>query len=152
MVDSLLPKVFSADYLATPHGGDAARATMGALWRARWTAEYREWFSFADLDATAAQAPVAGRHYLSDAELATLRDAAPRLAILVAIAERDELIAPAAQRALADALRARTIVAAGGHMGSAADFSALCSAVAAHMLAGGEEGGLSSEHLKRDTI
>ena len=146
IVDSLLAQMFTAEYLATPHAGAAGAAqgatTMGALWRARWTAEFSLWFSLADLDATAAQAPVAARHYLTDAELAALRDAAPPLPILVVIAERDALIAPAAQRALAGALRARTLVQPDGHVGSVAGFRALCDAVAENMLRGREEVGV----------
>ena len=133
MVDSLLPKCFSAEFLAEAHPGDAAHATYGALWRRRWIAEYAQWFSFGDLRATAAQATVAGRHYTTDGELTILRDA--RVPILVAIAERDELMAPAAQRDLADRLRARTIVTPGGHMGSVAEFRAFAGAIASHLLA-----------------
>jgi hypothetical protein len=66
----------------------------------------------ADLDATAAQAPVAGRHYTTAAEIATLRDSG--VPILVGIAERDELMSPASQRELAVLLRARTYTSSVG--------------------------------------
>lgn len=139
LVDSLLPKCFSSDFLKEPHPRDTAR-NMGELWRQRWIAEFDDWWSLRDIESTAAQATVAGRHYLNSTELATLRDSG--VPILVIIAEQDELIAPKAQRELASLLRATIHSSHGGHMGSSAEFAEICRVLAAHIEAS------SSQHVK----
>ena len=130
MVASLLPKVFAAEFLDSSHPRTGAR--MGDLFQERWTREFALWFSFADLDATASQCTVAATHLLSAAEASELREA--RIPMLVAVAEKDELIAPAAQRALAVMLGAEVYQGKGGHMGSAQEFTGLCARLAAHVL------------------
>jgi len=135
LVETLLPKCFGADFLAAPHPTESSGATMGELWRRRWVAEFDDWWSLRNVECTAAQATVAGRHFTTSAELATLRECG--VPILVSIAEKDELIAPHAQKELARLLGARTLVSTGGHMGSVAEFGELRRAVAAHMLAAG---------------
>ena len=135
LVETLLPKCFGADFLAAPHPCDPAGATMGELWRRRWVAEFDDWWSLRNLEGTAAQATVAGRHFTTTAELATLRDSG--IPILVSIAQKDELMSPRAQQELATLLGARTVISTGGHMGSIAEFGELRRAVAAHMLAAG---------------
>ena len=133
MVASLLPKVFSAAFLDAPHPAAAPRRSMRELFQERWTREYAQWFSFANLDATASQCTVAATHLLTAAEAGELRQS--RVPTLVAVAEQDELIAPAAQRALAALLGAEVHQGKGGHMGSAQEFAALCERIAAHVVA-----------------
>ena len=133
LVDSLLPKCFSPEFARTPHPRDPGGRTMGELWRQRWVAEFDDWWSLRNIEATAAQATVAGRHYTTSAEIATLRDSG--LPILVVTAAQDELTPPAAQRELAELLHARTHSSPGGHMGSAKELADICSAVAAHIAA-----------------
>jgi pimeloyl-ACP methyl ester carboxylesterase len=128
MVRSLLPKCFDAAYLESKHL--ATGETMAALWTKRWVAEYGEWFIFNDVDACAAQCPAADSHYLSKGEANLLVSSG--VPILVAIAKKDALIPPHAQRGLAKMLRAKTHTSAGGHMGSAAEFDAFTAAVVQH--------------------
>lgn len=135
LVETLLPKCFGPDFLAAPHPSDPAGKSMGELWRARWVAEFDDWWSLRNLEGTAAQATVAGRHFTTSVELATLRDSG--VPILVSIAEKDELMSPHAQRELAKLLGARTHISSGGHMGSAAQFGELRKAVADHIMAAG---------------
>ena len=45
LVDSMLPKFFSADFIAAKNPQHPEGATNGALWRRRWIAEFDEWFS-----------------------------------------------------------------------------------------------------------
>jgi len=141
LVDSLLPKCFSSDFLKEPHPRDTAR-NMGELWRQRWIAEFDDWFSLRDIESTAAQLTVAGRHYLNSTEVATLRDSG--VPILVIVAEQDKLIAPNSQRELASLLRATTHSSPGGHclVGSSAEFAEICRVLAAHIEAS------SSQHEK----
>jgi len=147
LVDVLLPQMFAPSYRNLPHSRDAAGATMGELWRRRWAAEFAEWFCLASLDATAAQAPVAGKHFLADAELAQLRDKGPP--ILVAIAGDDKVMKPAAQRALARALRARVHEMPGGHVGSAEDFKGLVRAVSDHIVDAADAAGAAAAEAAR---
>ena len=138
LVETLLPKCFGPDFLAAPHPTEPGGATMGELWRRRWVAEFDDWWSLRNVEGTAAQATVAGRHFTTSEELATLRESG--VPILVSIAEKDKLMDPHAQKELARLLGARTLVSTGGHMGSVAEFGELRRAVAAHMLAaGGDE-------------
>jgi pimeloyl-ACP methyl ester carboxylesterase len=141
LVDSLLPTCFSSDFLKEPHPRDTAR-NMGELWRQRWIAEFDDWFSLRDIESTAAQLTVAGRHYLNSTEVATLRDSG--VPILVIVAEQDKLIAPNSQRELASLLRATTHSSPGGHslVGSSAEFAEICRVLAAHIEAS------SSQHEK----
>ena len=139
LVDTLLPKCFDADFLASPHPSDPAGRSMGALWRARWVAEFDDWWALRNLEATAAQATVAGRHYTTSAELATLRESG--VPTLVTIAEKDKLMSSHGQRELGRLLGARTLTTTGGHMGSVKEFGELRRAVAAHMVAAGGAAG-----------
>jgi pimeloyl-ACP methyl ester carboxylesterase len=125
----LLPRCFPPDVLAAPHAAERG-ATVGALWRRRWTDEYAQWFCFHDAAACAEQASVALRHHLRDADAAALRDSG--VPILLKLAARDRLIPPRAQRALAAALRARVHESAAGHMGDAEDNAAFIAAMARH--------------------
>lgn len=137
MVESLLDKCFSKDYLDSQYTGTSTASTNGQtsstireLWKRRWVEEYSDWFSLHDLDATAAQATVAGRHRLTDSEAALLRESGVH--IFVAVAEKDELISPADQFSLAELLQAGTYISKSGHMGSAADYSAFCDSIIKH--------------------
>jgi len=133
MIDSILPKCFSAAFRDTRHPRSPAGETMGALWRQRWVDEYDQWFSFANVPATAAQSTVAVRHFLTDGDAALI--VASGVPVLMSIAERDELMAPAAQRELARVLHARTHVSSGGHIGSAEEYFGLRNCIVAHLLA-----------------
>lgn len=131
MIDSLLPKCFSVDFLRTVH--PTAGETYSALWKKRWVEEYKEWYAFHDLDAMAAQSTVAGLHYLSDADARIICDT--KVAILVCIAEGDTIMAPSAQHSLARLLDASTHVTKGGHLGNVAEYDAFVDAVVQHMYA-----------------
>jgi pimeloyl-ACP methyl ester carboxylesterase len=113
LVDSLLPKCFSSDFLEEPHPCGTA-LNMGELWCQRWITEFDDWWSLHDIESTSTQETVAGRHYLNSTELTTLRDSG--VPILVVVAEQDELIAPKAQRELTSLLRATTHSSYDGHM------------------------------------
>lgn len=130
MVHSLVPKCFDAAFLAKrgdKSTGDSCGSksidsrTMQERWEDRWTREYPEWFSFADLDATAAQCSVFATHYLTDHELLPLVHCQPRVGVTVHIAEHDELMPPAKQRELGRILGAKLVVFSGGHMGGDAE-------------------------------
>ena len=142
LVDSLLPKCFSSGFLIEPHPRDSGRK-MGELWRQRWIAEFDEWWSLRDIESTAAQATVAGRHYTSAAEFNTLRNS--NVPVLVIVAERDELMSPKAQRELASLLRATTHSSRGGHMGSSAEFAEICRVLAAHIRAGSASASMAGD-------
>lgn len=55
MVRSVLSKAVPAEYLAFPHPRFSGKS-IGDLWAERWVREYPEWFSYGDVDGTAAQA------------------------------------------------------------------------------------------------
>jgi pimeloyl-ACP methyl ester carboxylesterase len=103
MIASMIPKCFDAEYRNSIHSG--TDKTIGELWQDRWTREYTQWFSFGDLDASAAQSTVAGLHYLSDAGVAIIKKA--KIPVLVTIAEGDDIMSPSLQHELANVLDAR---------------------------------------------
>ena len=114
MIQSLITKCFDEEFLRTE---DKNGKSMKERWAEKWTREYSDWFSFADVEITASQCPVFATHYLSEKELGGLR-CRP---ITVHIAEKDELMPPSKQRELARILQANTVAFAGGHMGGDAD-------------------------------
>jgi hypothetical protein len=114
MIQSLITKCFDEEFLRTE---DRNGKTMKERWAEKWTREYSDWFSFADVEITASQRPVFATHYLSDRHLSALRGRP----ITVHIAEKDELMPPPKQRELARILQASTVAFAGGHMGGEAD-------------------------------
>jgi pimeloyl-ACP methyl ester carboxylesterase len=129
VVRYLLPRCFPHDVLAAPHPA-APERSYGELWRQRWCDEYTELFALHDAVAVAEQASVVMRHYLTDAEAATLRGRVP---ILVKAAARDRLIAPRAQHELARLLDAALYESHTGHFGDAADHAAFVERMARHM-------------------
>ena len=114
MITSLVVKCFDDEFLRTQ---DSQGKTMKERWVEKWTREYSDWFSFADLEITASQCSVFATHYLSVREIGALHGRP----ITVHIAEKDALMPPSQQRELSRALRARTVIFAGGHMGGEAD-------------------------------
>lgn len=130
MIKSLLPKCFSSEYLTAKH--PVTGESFGALWLKRWVDEYRDWYSFWDIDATAAQSCVAGLHHLSDQEVASLADSGTP--IIVSVAEKDALIPSSAQHALAKVLRAEKYITNGGHMGNFGDFERFVKCLVTHFL------------------
>ena len=100
---------------------------MKELWSKRWNKEFDDWFSLHDIQAIASQSSVAGTHYLSDDDAVVIRNSG--ISVFVGISENDELISPKSQQELANLLGVRSdhkLVSSGGHMGSTADFQALC--------------------------
>ncbi|KAI9329990.1 Alpha/Beta hydrolase protein [Obelidium mucronatum] len=125
MIESILPKAFSKEYLDSVHpDSKAAGKTYRDLWLERWVNEYDEWYSFRDVNAISAQSTVAGMHYLSDAEVAEI--VASGVRIKVSVATQDSIMDPKAQDDLATLLKAEKRVENGGHMGTAKDFQNLC--------------------------
>ncbi len=114
MIRSLITKCFDEEFL---HTEDSQGKPMNERWVEKWTREYSDWFSFADVEITASQCSVFATHYLSERELSALRGRP----ITVHIAEKDELMPPSKQRELARILQARAVTFAGGHMGGEAD-------------------------------
>ena len=110
MVNSLLPKCFDKEFLNSVD--ERTGRLMIDLWTEKWTAEYADWFSFADLDATASQCPVYATHYLSEDDLKPLVGSN----ITVHISMQDELITPEKQFELAGILKAKIIKFEGGHI------------------------------------
>jgi pimeloyl-ACP methyl ester carboxylesterase len=110
MVMYLVPKCFDKEFRETVD--EKTGRTMGQLWEDKWTREYRDWFSFADLDATASQCAVTGTHYLSADDLKPLVGCN----VTVHVASQDELMSPAKQQELADILKAKVARFDGGHL------------------------------------
>jgi pimeloyl-ACP methyl ester carboxylesterase len=110
MVKYLVPKCFDKEFRETVD--EKTGKTIGQLWEEKWTREYRDWFSFADLDATASQCAVTGTHYLSPENLKPLVGCH----VTVHVASQDELMSPAKQQELADILKAKVVRFEGGHL------------------------------------
>eukprot|EP01112_Ceratiomyxa_fruticulosa_P003157 TRINITY_DN13536_c0_g1_i1.p1 TRINITY_DN13536_c0_g1~~TRINITY_DN13536_c0_g1_i1.p1 ORF type:complete len:259 (-),score=29.66 TRINITY_DN13536_c0_g1_i1:767-1504(-) len=109
MVAWLIPKSFSADYLEATHTNGRK---MYDLWFERWTAEYKEWFSFYKPEICASQSTVFSLHYLEDSDLALLRDVGVPISVHIAV--KDDLMKPSQQFQLADDLKCNRIVFSGG--------------------------------------
>lgn len=129
MIADLLPKCFEKTFLESLHSSGRSHQD---LFQERWVREYSDWFAFSDLDACAAQSTVAGRHRLTDEQARVLRESGTP--ILVAIAEKDSLMSPAAQYELARILDAKTSISTGGHMGSQRSFGEFAKAIVAHFI------------------
>ena len=114
MIKSLITKCFDEEFLRTE---DSYGKTMKERWVEKWTREYSDWFSFADVEITSSQCSVFATHYLSERELSALRGRP----ITVHIAEKDALMPPSKQHELARILKAQVVIFAGGHMGGDAD-------------------------------
>ena len=132
MIDYLIPKCFTPEYLATIDS--ATGSTYEQLWRKRWNAEYREWFSLHDIDICAALSVVAGRHHLADEEVSLLRNSG--VPILHCVSLGDTIFSPSLQHGLAKDLGGRVHEShTSGHLGGdPVEFEAFLKAVTDHLL------------------
>lgn len=75
---------------------------------------------------------MAGKHHLTDAEADAISSSG--IPVLVCYPESDDVVAPRAQRRLAELLGADEHAMPGGHLGYMADFRRFSLRVVAHMI------------------
>ncbi|KAJ3071524.1 hypothetical protein HDU98_005189 [Podochytrium sp. JEL0797] len=131
MVEMIMNKTFDKEYLDAIHPRSSTGETYRVLWTTKWVEEYTDWFPFTNLDACASQSIVAQLHFLSDDEIAVIRES--RVPVVVHVAEKDQVMAPKDERALAELLGAEVFKTEGGHViSNLVDFERYCESICKH--------------------